>query len=133
MGTKTELTVVGRVRSTLRTLDQCPDQGDEGAPAARLDIDPQDRGALRGIDPGTRITVLTWLDRADRAVLQVHPRGNPKNPLTGVFFTRSPHRPNPIGLHEVRVVEVEADGALLVEPLEVLDDTPIIDIKKSFD
>jgi len=125
------ITFVGRVRSRLRIRSECPSQGSEGAPAARLEIEPRFRSALKGMKPGSRIVILTWLDRADRTAFQVHPRGNPKNPLTGVFCTRSPNRPNPIGLHEVRVIAMEEDGTLMVEPLEVLDNTPIVDIKIS--
>jgi len=125
------LTFIGRVDSSLKTLTQCPRQGNEGGPIARVQINPLFQSALKGIKRGSQIVLLTWLDQADRTALQVHPRGNPKKPLTGVFFTRSPNRPNPIGLHEVRVVATKEDGTLVVGPLEALDDTPIIDIKIS--
>lgn len=131
METDASLVYIGRVRSRLKTLAQCPNQGTEGAPIARLEIKSPFRTAMRGIKSGSQIVILTWLDRADRTALQVHPRGNPNNPLTGVFLTRSPSRPNPIGLHEVRVIDLEEDGTLVVEPLEALDGTPIIDLKIS--
>ncbi len=129
MNSDAGLLYVRRVRSQLKTLDQCPRQGTEGAPVARVEINPHFQSALEGIKPGSQIVILTWLVQADRSALQVHPRGNQHNPLTGVFLTRSPNRPNPIGLHEVRVIAMEQDGTLVVEPLEALDKTPIIDIK----
>ncbi len=131
MKTDAGLIFVGRVRSRLKTLAQCPKQGNEGGPIARVEINPPFQRALKGIKPGSQLVILTWLDQADRTALQVHPRGNPNNPLTGVFFTRSQNRPNPIGLHEVRVIAMEQDGTLVVEPLEALDNTPIVDIKIS--
>jgi len=128
----TILTPVGEVISPLKDLNNCPPQGREGAPAARIRIFPEFRMAMKGISPGERILVLTWFHLSDRTVLECHPRGNPKNPLTGVFMTRSPNRPNPIGLHEVVVEQVdEAAGELTVFPLEALDHTPVIDLKSS--
>lgn len=103
-------------------------QGDEGAPEATLVFDPAVRDGLRGVQPGTEMFVLTWLDRADRDVLTVHPRGDTSRPATGVFATRSPGRPNPIGLHRVEVVAVEG-VRLLVRNLEAVDGTPILDLK----
>ncbi len=129
MAKSSEVYHIGYISSSLKDLNDCPKQGYEGAPAARLHIDPAYHDALLGIRPGSRIVVLTWFDKADRSVLQVHPRGNPKNSMRGVFMTRSPVRPNPMGLHEVRVKEIEEPGVLLVEPLEALDNTPIVDIK----
>ncbi len=119
---------VGTVRSGLKDPQKAPRQGDEGAPAAWLEIDPGVTGALAGIDAGDQLIVLTWLHRAQRDVLQVHPRDDVRRPLTGVFATRSQDRPNPIGLHRVTVLEV-ANGRLRVEPLEAIDGTPIVDIK----
>lgn len=105
-----------------------PNQADEGAPEAWLVFEPQFGEALRDIQAGSEILVLTWLDRARRDVLSVHPRGDVSRPLTGVFSTRSPDRPNPIGLHRVSVVEV--DGTRVrVQQLEALDGTPIVDVK----
>jgi tRNA-Thr(GGU) m(6)t(6)A37 methyltransferase TsaA len=103
-------------------------QGDEGAPAAWLEITPQAADGLIGITTGDELILLTWLHLADRGILQVHPRGDINRPLTGVFATRSPDRPNPIGLHRVSVLEVSAQK-LRVAPLEAIDGTPIIDIK----
>jgi tRNA-Thr(GGU) m(6)t(6)A37 methyltransferase TsaA len=119
---------IGTVRSELSDLQGAPLQGDEGAPAAWLELSPRVAQGLVGVSTGDELIVLTWLHRAQRDVLQVHPRGRTDRPLTGVFATRSPDRPNPIGLHRVRVVEV-ANGRMRVEPLEAIDGTPIVDIK----
>jgi tRNA-Thr(GGU) m(6)t(6)A37 methyltransferase TsaA len=119
---------VGFVRSTLRDPGQAPKQGSEGAPDAWLEIDPAFRDALTGIAAGDSLLVITWLHRGDRAVLQVRPRDDPKNPLTGVFATRSQDRPNPLGLHRVTVKEI--DGLRLrVGPIEAIDGTPVVDVK----
>ncbi|HHO49246.1 MAG TPA: tRNA (N6-threonylcarbamoyladenosine(37)-N6)-methyltransferase TrmO [Desulfobacteraceae bacterium] len=123
---------VGVVNSTLKRRKECPRQGREGAPDAWLEIYPEYAEALEGIGPGSEILVLTWLHLATRDVLKVHPRGNPDNPLRGVFATRSPSRPNPVGLHRVRVLAVEEVTRIRVGPLEVLDGTPVIDIKPAF-
>jgi tRNA-Thr(GGU) m(6)t(6)A37 methyltransferase TsaA len=123
-----ELTPVAVVRSPLTDLEAAPMQGDEGAPEAWLEFDPALADALDGIAAGADVLVLTWLDRAARDVLRVHPRSDPARPLRGVFATRSPDRPNPIGLHRVRVLEV--DGLRLrVAGLEALDGTPVVDVK----
>ena len=103
-------------------------QGDEGAPEALLALTPSAAQGLMGIRAGDELIVLTWLHLAERDVLQVHPRGDLNRPLTGVFATRSPDRPNPVGLHRVSVLEV-TDQNLRVAPLEAIDGTPIIDIK----
>ena len=119
---------IGHVRSALRSLDAAPRQGDEGAPDAWLVLRPELTPALAGLAPGDEVVLLTWLDRADRSVLQVHPRDDRTQPLTGVFATRSPDRPNPIGLHRAAVRAI--DGArLLVGPLEAIDGTPVLDVK----
>jgi tRNA-Thr(GGU) m(6)t(6)A37 methyltransferase TsaA len=116
------------VESPLTDRAQAPRQGDEGAPAAWLAFEPGVAEALRDLRPGTEIIVLTWLDRADRSVLVTRPRDDPGNPLTGVFSTRSPDRPNPVGLHRVPVIAV--DGLRVqVGGLEALDGTPVIDVK----
>jgi tRNA-Thr(GGU) m(6)t(6)A37 methyltransferase TsaA len=120
---------IGIIRSELKDIDDCPRQEREGAPGAWIEIDPAYYDALEGLEPGAEIVVLTWLHLADRSMLKVHPRGNPKNPLRGVFATRSPHRPNPIGLHKTRVLSVESPNRLQVRPLEVIDKTPVVDIK----
>jgi tRNA-Thr(GGU) m(6)t(6)A37 methyltransferase TsaA len=110
------------------SLDEAPKHEREGAPAAWLVFDPQAADGLRGISPGDELWVLTWLHRAARDVLVVHPRGDATRPERGVFSTRSPARPNPIGLHQVRVVEV--DGTRVrVDALEAIDGTPIVDLK----
>jgi tRNA-Thr(GGU) m(6)t(6)A37 methyltransferase TsaA len=123
-----ELVAIGRVASPLRERAAAPKQGDEGAPEAWLEFVADVGPALDGIAAGDELLVLTWLDRARRDVLRVHPRGDPARPEQGVFATRSPDRPNPIGLHRVTVVAV--DGLRVrVRPLEALDGTPIIDVK----
>ncbi len=122
------LDAVGVIRSSLTDLAAAPRQGDEGGSEAWLEFTPQLAPALLGIQPGDELLIFTWLHRADRATLQVHPRGNPDAPLTGVFATRSPHRPNPIGLHRVSVLAVEPTR-LRVAPLEAIDGTPILDLK----
>jgi len=123
---------VGRVDSPLTELDLAPRQGDEGAPDAWLVFDERFAESARDLRPGGEILLLTWLDRADREVQVVHPRGDLSRPEQGVFSTRSPHRPNPIGLHRVTVIEV--DGLRLrVSGLEAIDGTPIVDVKPVLD
>jgi tRNA-Thr(GGU) m(6)t(6)A37 methyltransferase TsaA len=119
---------IGVVRSSLTRREDAPRQGDEGAPDAWLEMDPSVEPGLAGIAPGDEMLVLTWFHLADRDVLAVHPRNDPDRPLAGVFATRSPDRPNPIGLHRVRVVSVDGER-LRVSPLEALDGTPIVDVK----
>ena len=127
---KTNYTIdpIGYIRSELINLEDAPMQGDEGAPDAWLEITPQAAQGLSGIKVGDELIVLTWLHLAERDILQVHPRGDLNRPLTGVFATRSPDRPNPVGLHRVTVLEV-ADQKLRVAHLEAIDGTPIVDIK----
>ena len=120
---------VGIVRSKLKRLEDCPNQGWEGAPDAWVEIDSAFAEGLDGITQGHEVILLTWFHKARRNVLKLHPRNNPENPLRGVFATRSPDRPNPVGLHRVEVLEVDLHGRLRVRPLEALDGTPIIDIK----
>ena len=123
-----EVKPIGRVESPLTDPALAPRQADEGAPEAWLVFDPGVAEGLRGIRTGDEVLLLTWLDRARRDVLSVHPRGDPSRPLEGVFSTRSPHRPNPIGLHRVEVTRV--DGLRVrVRHLEAVDGTPIIDVK----
>ncbi len=119
---------IGVVRSELKNREDAPMQGYEGAPDAWIEIAPEVAEGLDGIESDSDIIVLTWLHRADRDTLLVHPRGNPDAPLTGVFATRSPDRPNPIGLHRVTVLEVDG-RRLRVAPLEAIDGTPVVDIK----
>jgi tRNA-Thr(GGU) m(6)t(6)A37 methyltransferase TsaA len=123
-----ELTPIGRVGSPLTDLSAAPKQGDEGAPETWLAIDPEFVEALAGIEAGDELLVLTWLHRGRRDVLRVHPRGDLSRPELGVFATRSPDRPNPIGLHRVEVAEV-AGGRLRVRNLEAVDGTPVLDLK----
>ena len=127
---KTEyiLRPIGLIQSALRELGEAPRQGSEGAPEAWLEVDAVYAPALRGIRAGDDLIVVTWLHRAERDVLEVHPRNEPSNPLTGVFATRSPHRPNPLGLHRVTVHEMRGTR-LRVGPIEAVDGTPVIDVK----
>ena len=123
-----ELAPIGVVESSLTDPAAAPKQGDEGAPEAWLVFEAAVREALDGLRPGDRVIVLTWLHRADRGVLRVHPRDDPANPIQGVFNTRSSDRPNPIGLHPVEIVSI--DGLrVLVRPLEAVDGTPVVDVK----
>lgn len=119
---------IGRIRSTLRVIEDAPRQGSEGAPDAWLDVEPAYARGLRRIVAGDELLVITWLHRADREVLEVHPRNDPSIPLTGVFATRSPDRPNPLGLHRVRVHEISGTH-LRIGPIEAIDGTPVVDIK----
>ena len=126
--TSFEARAIGRVESALTDAASAPRQPDEGAPEAWLVLDAELVEALRGIGVGDEVLVLTWLDRARRDVLAVHPRGDLSRPMEGVFNTRSPHRPNPIGLHRVRVTAIDGPR-VRVASLEALDGTPILDIK----
>jgi tRNA-Thr(GGU) m(6)t(6)A37 methyltransferase TsaA len=119
---------IGVIRSTLTERHGAPKQGAEGAPDAWLDVHPLAAEGLLGISVGDELFVITWLHQGRRNVLQVHPRGNPTNPLTGVFATRSPDRPNPLGLHPVVVREIDG-RRLRIGPIEAIDGTPVVDIK----
>ena len=119
---------IGVIRSTLKSRTGAPRQGSEGAPDAWLEVRRWALPALRGLSIGDEIIVITWFHRADREVLEVHPRSNPRNPLTGVFATRSPDRPNPLGLHTVTVRAIHGNR-LRVGPIEAIDGTPVVDIK----
>jgi len=127
-----EVVPVGWVESELTERAQAPRQGDEGGPPAWLAFEPRVAEAIRDLRPGTEIIVLTWLDRADRDVLVTRPRDDPRNPMTGVFSTRSADRPNPVGLHRVPVIAVEG-LRVQVGGLEALDGTPVIDVKPVLD
>jgi tRNA-Thr(GGU) m(6)t(6)A37 methyltransferase TsaA len=119
---------IGWVESPLTDLDAAPCQGDEGSPECWLVFEPDVRAALGGLQVDDDIVVITWLHLADRDAQQVHPRSDPNRPLTGVFATRSPDRPNPLGLHVVTILEVD-DLRIRVRDLEAIDKTPIVDIK----
>jgi tRNA-Thr(GGU) m(6)t(6)A37 methyltransferase TsaA len=120
---------LGWVHSPLERRADAPKQGYEGAPDARVQIEPAFLRGLDGITPGQDVLILTWLHQADRDVLAVHPRDDETRPLTGVFATRSADRPNPIGLHRVRVLAIAKSGSLHVRGLEAIAGTPVIDIK----
>jgi tRNA-Thr(GGU) m(6)t(6)A37 methyltransferase TsaA len=128
METTYSLQPVGVVRSSLRQREQAPRQGCEGAPDAWIDVDPTFAEALAGLRAGDDLIVITWLHQADRTTLKVHPQGKLHLPLTGVFATRSPDRPNPLGLHRVTLRAI-AGHRLQVGPLEAIDGTPVVDIK----
>jgi tRNA-Thr(GGU) m(6)t(6)A37 methyltransferase TsaA len=120
---------IGVVRSALSDRADAPNQAFEGAPEAVLEINPEFAPALHRIAPGSELIVVTWLHEADRSVLETHPMGDERIPLTGVFATRSPDRPNPIGLHRVTVTEMDPPTRLRVDALEAIDGTPILDLK----
>ena len=120
---------IGFVRSPIILRKDAPKQASEGAPDVWLDLDPSIADGLADIAAGQEVILLTWLHQGRRNILQVHPRGNPQNPLRSVFATRSPDRPNPIGIHRVRVLEIVDRVHLHVEPLEVINGTPVLDIK----
>jgi tRNA-Thr(GGU) m(6)t(6)A37 methyltransferase TsaA len=119
---------IGVIRSEIKNREDAPLFYTEGAPNAFLEILPAYIEGLDRMRVGDEVIVITWLHRAHRNVLEVHPRGDPSNPLTGVFSTRSPDRPNPLGLHRVRVLEINR-GRLHIGPIEAIDRTPVVDIK----
>lgn len=126
--TRLQLKPIGVIRSVLKERSKAPKQGSEGAPDALIQVRPGVAQALDGLEVGDEIIILTWFHRAHRDVLKVHPRSDPKRRLTGVFATRSPDRPNPIGLHEVSLRKI-GKNRLRVGPIEAIDGTPVIDIK----
>jgi tRNA-Thr(GGU) m(6)t(6)A37 methyltransferase TsaA len=123
-----EIVPVGTVESTLTDKAAAPKQGHEGSPEATLVFEERVLEALDGLAVGDQVLVLTWLDRADRDVLRTRPRDDPANPLQGVFNTRSPDRPNPIGLHPVTILAIDGNR-VRVRDLEALDGTPVVDVK----
>lgn len=125
-----ELVIIGTIHSSITDRKNAPKMEDEpGAVQARIELDPQYVDGLDEMKKGAHLDLLTWLHKADRNVLKVHPRGKEDRPKRGVFTTRSPFRPNPIGLHQVTVVDFDGPTTLVVEPLEAIDGTPVIDIK----
>jgi tRNA-Thr(GGU) m(6)t(6)A37 methyltransferase TsaA len=128
MTVDTSLTPIGRVESELVDPAGAPLQGDEGAPDAWLVLDEASLRGLTGLQPGDDIFVFTWLDRAERDVLEVHPRGDTSREIQGVFGTRSQHRPNPIGLHRVQIAAIDGNR-VRVRQLEAVDGTPVLDLK----
>ena len=119
---------IGLIQSPLTDRGEAPRQGSEGAPDAWLEVDPAVAEGLEGIAVGSEIIVITWFHESRRDVLRLHPRGDTNNPLTGVFATRSPDRPNPLGLHRVTVLEITGNR-LKVGPIEAIDGTPVVDLK----
>jgi tRNA-Thr(GGU) m(6)t(6)A37 methyltransferase TsaA len=126
------LRAIGHIRSMLRDLADAPRQGSEGAPDAWLEVDAKFARGLARIAPGDELIVVTWLHRGDRDVLETHPRNDARAPLTGVFATRSPDRPNPLGLHRVTVREISGTR-LRIGPIEAIDGTPVVDVKAVLD
>ncbi|HYG64286.1 MAG TPA: tRNA (N6-threonylcarbamoyladenosine(37)-N6)-methyltransferase TrmO [Thermoanaerobaculia bacterium] len=124
---------IGRVLSPLREREHAPKQGNEGAPEAWLEFEPEVQEGLADLRVGEEVLVLTWLHRADRETLRVHPRDDTSLPLRGVFSTRSQDRPNPVGIHRVRILEIEGPTRLRVDGLEAFDGTPVIDLKPVLD
>ena len=127
-GGRFDLRPIGVIRSTLKKRSEAPKQGSEGAPEVWIEIEPWAVAGLHTLKAGDKIWVITWLHQGNREVLQVHPRSDPKRALTRVFATRSPDRPNPLGLHPVTVLEI-AGNRLRVEPIEAIDGTPVVDMK----
>jgi tRNA-Thr(GGU) m(6)t(6)A37 methyltransferase TsaA len=123
-----EFRPIGVIRSKIKERSKAPKQGSEGAPDAWLEVHPFAAPALDGVAAGDEVVILTWLHQARRETLKVHPRSDPSRRLTGVFATRSPDRPNPIGLHQVTVRRI-AKNRLRIGPIEAIDGTPVIDIK----
>lgn len=119
---------IGVIRSTIKDRSQAPKQGSEGAPDVWLEVEPFAAECMEGLRVGDEIIVISWLHQGRREVMKVHPRSDPRSVLTGVFATRSPDRPNPLGLHQLRIREVEANR-LRIGPMEAIDGTPIVDIK----
>jgi tRNA-Thr(GGU) m(6)t(6)A37 methyltransferase TsaA len=128
MATRYEIRPIGYVESALVDRETAPKQGFEGAPDAWLVFNPEVEEGIRDLAVGADLFVLTWLHQAQRDVIAVHPRDDPRNPETGVFSTRSQDRPNPIGLHRVRIAAIDGPR-VLVRDLEAFDGTPIVDVK----
>ncbi len=125
------LTFVGVIRSPFTSRKETPKQESEGGSEAVIEIFPEFLEAMDGLSPGKDIVILTWLHKSGRDYLRVHPRGDKSIPKRGVFATRSPDRPNPIGLHQARILDISKDGRMTVAPMDVLDGTPVVDIKSA--
>jgi tRNA-Thr(GGU) m(6)t(6)A37 methyltransferase TsaA len=123
-----EVKPIGVIQSELKSREEAPHQGKEGAPDAWVQVNPEVTEGLEGISVGSEIIIITWLHKAHRDILKVHPRRDKSKPLTGIFSTRSADRPNPLGLHRVTVLEMNGNR-IKVRPLEVIDGTPVVDIK----
>lgn len=120
---------IGKINSVLKTIEDCPLQGNENAPDAEVIIYPEFIEGIKDLKPGAEILLLTWLHATDRSVIKCYPRNNLDAPVVGVFSTRSPARPNPIGIHPVTIITISTNGIIRVAGLEALDQTPVIDIK----
>jgi tRNA-Thr(GGU) m(6)t(6)A37 methyltransferase TsaA len=127
-----QLEPIGYIQSSIKGRDKAPKQGYEGAPDAWLQVEERFAAALEGIVQGDEVILITWFHQSQRDVMAVHPRDDRNNPVTGVFATRSPDRPNPLGLHRVKVLEIKGTS-LTVGPLEAIDGTPVVDIKPVLD
>jgi len=125
---KFSVTPVGVIRSELKRIEDAPLFYTEGAPEASLDIFPEYSDCLYRIKEGDEIIIITWLHKADRSIIKVHPRGDKSNPVTGVFMTRSPDRPNPLGLHRAKILGINGNH-LHIGPIEAIDGTPVVDVK----
>lgn len=123
---------IGKIHSPLKDLSECPLQEDEDAPEVLVQINKEFRQAMTGLNAGSKVILLTWLHKANRQTLTTKPRNNPKAKTTGVFATRSPDRPNPIGFHIAEILDVTDNGEIKISNLEVIDGTPLIDIKPYF-
>ncbi len=127
-----QLKIIGTIESDIKDYRTAPKMEHEpGAVRARVHLDPAYAVGLDAMEPGAKLELFTWFHKADRSVLKVHPRGDVTQPQRGVFTTRSPFRPNPIGLHRVTLVAIENETTLVIEPLEAIDGTPVIDIKSA--
>jgi tRNA-Thr(GGU) m(6)t(6)A37 methyltransferase TsaA len=124
-----EIKYIGRIHSPLKSVDECPLQESENAPEAEVLIFPEYKEGIQSIKPGANLLLLTWLHEADRTIIKCIPRRDYDAAPLGVFSTRSPDRPNPVGIHSVKVISVSHDGLIRVSGLEVIDQTPLIDIK----
>ncbi|MDB5087243.1 MAG: tsaA [Mucilaginibacter sp.] len=120
---------IGKIQSALKNIEDCPLQGAENAPEATIIISPEFIEGIKNLAAGQEVLLLTWLHMADRTIIKCYPRHNYDAPFMGVFLTRSPDRPNPIGIHPVKILSVSANGIIKVSGLEALDQTPVIDIK----